>query len=160
MLSIDCTVPDTPWWQAFPIYKKHRDRRTVFRWGQPPSEPARVYTSPMLEARRDSGILENDPFVKTQADMARDMGVSRVRITQIMNLLKPAPEVQERLLRLEDEEAVRFFSSHRLRPRVQIEDPNHQVRKFRKMLAQVQRVAGGGCRNCHGRLSPPAIYLS
>ena len=136
------------------------DRRTVFRWGQPPSEPARVYTSPMLEARRYSGILKNDPFVKTQAYVAREMGVSRVRITQIMSLLKLAPEVQERLLRLEDEEAVRFFSEHRLRPQVQIEDPNHQVRMFQKMLAQVQRVTGVGCRNCHGRLSPPAIYLS
>lgn len=109
------------------------------RWGQPPSSPAHVYTSPLLEARRDSGILKHDPFVKTQADLAKEMGMSRVRITQVMNLLKPAPEVQERRPRLEDERAIRFFSEHRLRPLNQIEDPNRQVREFEKMLGQVLR---------------------
>jgi hypothetical protein len=101
--------------------------------------PAQVHTSPLLEARRYSRILKNDPFVKTQADLAREMGVSRVRITQVMNLLKLAPEVQEQLLRLEDDKAVRFFRERRLRPLIQLEDPKRQVDEFQKMLAQVRR---------------------
>jgi hypothetical protein len=77
--------------------------------------------------------------VKTQADLAREMGVSRVRVTQVMNLLRLSPEVQERLLRLEDQKAIRFFSERRLRPLVQIEDPLQQVGRFKKMLAQISR---------------------
>jgi len=134
MLDIDCKGSAPPWWQAFRIYKEHLDRRTVFRWGQPPLKPAGVYASPLLEAQRYSGILKNDPFVKTQADLAREMGVSRVRITQVMNLLKLAPEVQERLLGLEDETAVRYFSEHRLRALVQIENTERQVKEFQKIL--------------------------
>jgi hypothetical protein len=139
MMAIDCTAPAAPWWQAFPVYKTLYNRRVVFRWERPPAEPERVYTSPLLEARRYSSILKSDPLVKTQADLAREMGVSRVRITQVMNLLRLAPEVQERLLGLEDQKAVRFFSEHRLRPLTQIEDPMRQTREFQKMLAEVPR---------------------
>lgn len=92
-----------------------------------------------LEAKKYAGILKNDSLVKTQADLAREMGVSRVRITQVMNLLRLTSEVQEQLLRLEDPKAIRFFSEHRLRPPIQIEDPKRQVDEFRKMLAQVRR---------------------
>jgi hypothetical protein len=139
MLDSNCNGPNAPWWQSFPVYKELEHRRTVFRWDRPPSEPAPVCTSPLLEALRYSGLLKNDPFVKTQADLARELGVSRVRITQVMNLLKLAPEVQEQLLRLEDTKAVRFFSERRLRPLIQIEDPNRQAREFQMMLMKIQR---------------------
>ena len=65
------------------------------------------------------------------------MGISRVRITQVMNLLRLSPEVEERLLRLEDQKAIRFFSERRLRPLVQMEDSRRQVGRFKKMLAQI-----------------------
>ena len=99
--------------------------------------PERVYTSPLLEARRYAAILERDPFVKTQADLARELGVSRVRITQVMSLLRLAPAIQDQLLRLADQTALRFFSENRLRPLTQIEDPARQLEEFQKLLAQV-----------------------
>ncbi|MCK4916470.1 MAG: hypothetical protein KAS89_09865, partial [Candidatus Eisenbacteria sp.] len=91
----------------------------VLQWKGIPDEPERVYTSPLQEARRYVRILENDPSVKTRADLAREMGVSRVRITQIMNLLRLDSEIQEQLLGLEDQRAIRFFSERRLRPLIQ-----------------------------------------
>jgi hypothetical protein len=139
MLDTDCTGRDAPWWQAFPVYKTLDGRRVVFQWARPPAAVEPIYTSPLLEAKRYAGILKNDPFVKNQADLAREMGVSRVRITQVMNLLRLTPDVQAQLLRIEDPKAIRFFSEHRLRPLVQIEDSKWQVREFQKMLAQVQR---------------------
>ena len=75
MLTIDCTASGAPWWQTFPLYKSHDNRRIFFQW--------------------------------------------------------------ERLLRLEDQRAIRFFSEHRLRPLIQIEDPERQVREFEEMLAQI-----------------------
>ncbi len=139
MLDTGRTGSEVPWWQAFPVHKALQCRRVVFHWERSPADIEPVYASPLLEANKYADILRNDPFVKSQADLAREMGVSRVRITQVMNLLKLAPEVQEQLLRLEDEKAVRFFSERRLRPLIQLEDPKRQIREFQKMLGQVPR---------------------
>ena len=146
VLATHCTFSDPAWWQIFRVYQTidtrptHRGgtgRRVVFQWTPPPVVPERVYTSPLLEARRYAAILERDPFVKTQADLAREMGVSRVRITQVMSLLRLAPEIQDQLLRLTDQPAIRFFSENRLRPLTQIDDPARQLEVFQKLLAQV-----------------------
>ena len=136
-MATDCTASAAPWWQTFPVYKSHYNRRIVFHWEQALDEPERICISPLQEARLYARTLESDPSVKTRADLAREMGVSRARITQIMNLLRLDCEIQEQLLRLEDQRAVRFFSERRLRPLIQIEDPKRQVRGFEKMLAQI-----------------------
>jgi len=145
VLATHCTIFDPAWWQAFRVYQTSdkrptgrggTGRRIVFQWTPPPVVPERVYTSPLLEARRYAGILQRDPFVKTQADLAREVGVSRVRITQVMSLLRLAPEIQEQLLRLTDQQAIRFFSENRLRPLTQISDPQQQLKEFQKLLAQ------------------------
>ena len=146
MLATHCTISDPAWWQVFRVYQtiEKREtrrggtgRRVIFQWTPPPVVPERVYTSPILEARRYASLLQRDPFVKTQADLAREMGVSRVRITQTMSLLRLAPEIQEQLLRLEDQQAIRFFSENRLRPLTQIDDPARQFEEFQKLLAQL-----------------------
>ncbi len=145
VLATHCTISDPAWWQAFPVYQTIEKRETrrggtgrriVFQWPPPPIVPERVYTSPLLEARRYASLLQRDPFVKTQADLAREMGVSRVRITQVMSLLRLAPEIQGQLLRLTDQPAIRFFSENRLRPLTQIDDPRCQLEEFQKLLAQ------------------------
>ena len=114
-------------------------RRIVFVWTPPPVVPERVYTSPILEARRYAAILERDPFVKTQADLARELGVSRVRITQVMSLLRLVPEIQDQLLHLTDQRAIRFFSENRLRLLTQIDDSARQLEAFQKLLAEAFR---------------------
>jgi len=54
-----------------------------------------------------------------------------------MSLLRLAPQIQEQLLGLTDQPAIRFFSENRLRPLTQIEDPKRQAEEFQKLLAQV-----------------------
>ena len=146
MLTTHCTADDPTWWQIFRVYQTidtrptrrgGTGRRVVFQWTPPPVVPERVYTSPLLEARRYANIIQSDPFVKTQADLAREMGVSRVRITQVMSLLRLAPEIQDQLLRLTDQPAIRFFSENRLRPLIQIDVPVRQLEEFQKLLAQI-----------------------
>ena len=145
MLATHCTASDPSWWQIFRVYQTidtrptrrgGTGRRVVFQWTPPPIVPERIYTSPLLEARRYANILQSDPFVKTQADLARELGVSRVRITQVMSLLRLAPEIQDQLLRLTDQPAIRFFSENRLRPLTQIDDQARQLEEFQKLLAQ------------------------
>ncbi|MCK4409667.1 MAG: hypothetical protein KAW67_06250, partial [Candidatus Eisenbacteria sp.] len=87
-MTIDCTASAAPWWQTFPVYKSHDNRRVVFQWERALDEPERICTSPLQEARRYVRILENDPSVTTRADLAREMGVSRARVTQITNLVR------------------------------------------------------------------------
>lgn len=68
-----------------------------------------------------------------------------MRITQIMNLLKLAPKIQECLLELDEQKTIRFFTERRLRPLIRIEDTRQQMWEFKKMLSQVQdskKVAG------------------
>ena len=61
----------------------------------------------------------------------------RVRITQVMSLLRLAPAIQDQLLRLTDQQAIRFFSENRLRSLTQIADPQRQLEEFQKLLAQI-----------------------
>lgn len=51
----------------------------------------------------------------TRAAIAREIGVSRARITQIMNLLKLSPEQQAEILS-QPETADRLTTEYRLRP--------------------------------------------
>jgi hypothetical protein len=79
--------------------------------------------------------MTNDPTINSRADLARELGVSRARVTQVLSLLDLAPEIREALLALDDHQAIRFFSERRLRPLLRLADPQRQVRQFRRLLA-------------------------
>ena len=54
------------------------------------------YVNPILKAREYKKLLEQEGM--TQSQIARNLGVSRTRINQVLNLLKLAPEKQEYIL--------------------------------------------------------------
>ena len=64
----------------------------------------------------------------TRAELARGLGASRARITQIMNLLKLAPEIQEYLRNLNDPSLLRFFNEKRFKPIASIKDKQTQLK--------------------------------
>lgn len=82
-----------------------------------------------------------EPFIDSQADIARELGVTRARVSQIMGLLKLAPQIQKELLALQDQAAIRFFSERRLRPLLAIKGQRKQVVEFRKMKEQMLALA-------------------
>jgi hypothetical protein len=59
------------------------------------------HRNPVVLAREWKEALDRGEY-KSQADLARKKGVSRARVTQIMNLLKLDSEVQEMVVRLGD----------------------------------------------------------
>ena len=61
-------------------------------------------------------MLLAGPFINSQADVARELGVTRARVCQIMGLLKLPEEIQRFLLELNDQ-----------RPLLAITDPVRQV---------------------------------
>jgi len=57
----------------------------------------------------------NDGVVNSMSEIARMEGLTRARVTQIMNLLKLPGEMQKFLLKLDDPRAIRKFSERKLR---------------------------------------------
>lgn len=64
-----------------------------------------------------------------KAELARENGMSRAHVTQIMNLLKLAPEIREEILNLPDKEQ-RFFTERRLRKIAGFSSPKKQIPAF------------------------------
>jgi hypothetical protein len=59
-------------------------------------------------------LLENGTF-KSKSDIAKKEGLTRARVTQIMNLLKLPPHWRYFLKQLDDSEKIRKYSERRLR---------------------------------------------
>jgi hypothetical protein len=68
--------------------------------------------------------------VARQADIARREGVTRARVTQVLMLLRLAPDIQESILGLKQRPDPPRLPEHILRPIARIEDPEQQVKAF------------------------------
>ena len=73
--------------------------------------------------------------VATQADIARREGVTRARVTQVLMLLRLAPDIQESILSLSEHPKPPALSEVVLRPLVRIENPKQQVKAFEEVVA-------------------------
>ena len=120
------------WWQKFDIYKEIKDRKTFIKIGKPAVKKEKIYESPLIEAKHYQNLL-NDHLINNQSDIARDLGVTMARVSQVMSLLKLAPEIQKTLLGFEDHKMIKFFSEYRLKPLLTINSPDQQVKEFKKM---------------------------
>ena len=69
----------------------------------------------------------------TQAELARKLGISKARLTQIMNLLKLAPEIQSYIKNLEDPLHLHYFNEKRLKPLANLKDKQTQLEKFEEL---------------------------
>ena len=76
----------------------------------------------------DSGQIAN------QADIARREGITRARVTQIIGMLRLAPQIQEQILSLPDISGRFHVSERLLRPIGAIADQRDQLREFHKFL--------------------------
>ena len=76
----------------------------------------------------DAGEVEN------QAAIARREGITRARVTQIISMLRLAPEIQEHVLSLADVVRRPSITEHALRPIAQATDYEVQLDLFQKAL--------------------------
>ena len=76
-----------------------------------------VYRNPIYLAREYRRMIDYGQ-VKNQSDLARKFGISRVRICQILNLLKLNPLVIQELEKLGDPLKAKIISERLLRPYV------------------------------------------
>ena len=141
-LTIECDVHFT----------RGQRTRKVIQEGPPPEPDAtpegtipRISRLMALAIRIDRLIKAGE--VTDQADLARMGSVSRARVTQIMNLLQLAPEIQEAILFLPRTENGRDpIREIMVRP-IAAEPDWRKQRRLWKCLAfdqQVESVAGNG----------------
>ena len=65
------------------------------------NQTARIYRNPIYLAREYKQMIDNGQM-KNQSDLAEKLGISRVHICQILNLLKLNPLVIQELEKLDD----------------------------------------------------------
>jgi hypothetical protein len=104
------------------------------RPAEPPRPPREPRTPAVVETLRKALVwrqeLDSGSAVR-QADIARREGVSRARVTQVLMLLRLAPDIQESILGLTEHPAAPRLAEHRLRPIARIADPQQQVKAFK-----------------------------
>ncbi len=71
-----------------------------------------------------------------QADIVRRDGIIRARVTQVMGMLRLAPEIQQHNLSMPDVVCRPPITIRALRPIAQIVDARVQVGEFRRLLSQ------------------------
>ncbi len=91
---------------------------------RPPKTPRVVELLQMaMEWQRQLDAGEVD----TQAEMARREGITQARVTQVMGMLRLAPEIREHILAMPETIGRAAITERALRPIAQIEDPGEQI---------------------------------
>ncbi|MCX7805855.1 MAG: hypothetical protein N3A38_11790 [Planctomycetota bacterium] len=100
---------------------------------KPPEPPREPRTPPVVEMLRKALAWRREldsGAVATQADIARREGLTRARVTQVLMLVRLAPEIQEKVLTLPPTAGRHAISERLLRPLTMVEDQNHQLQVF------------------------------
>jgi hypothetical protein len=86
-----------------------------------------------LKAEEYSRLLQGK-VVNNKAELAKKEGITRARVTQILNLLKLASEIQDYLSSLTEESILRYFTERRLRRIATEKDHKSQIKKFEELI--------------------------
>ena len=101
---------------------------------KPPKQPRTPRVVELLRKAIEWKDLLESGQIATQADIACQEGITHARVTQVMGLLRLAPEIQKQILSMPDTVQRPSISERRLRPIGTISDYCNQLREFRKCL--------------------------
>lgn len=91
---------------------------------------------PLAEALKYENVLQ-EPSVETLSQVGAKFGVSRARVSQVMNLLKLNERIKSYLLNIKDAKEHNYFSERKLRKIAIIKDKKEQNSRFRKLVADI-----------------------
>jgi len=104
----------------------------------PPGKPAKVPKTPRVVELLRKAIEWRQQLdageVRNQADIAQREGITRARVTQIMGMLRLAPEIQARILSLPDAINRPPVTERTLRPIRTIVNPHEQFQEFQEIF--------------------------
>jgi hypothetical protein len=101
--------------------------------GRPSREPRTPRVVELLRQALEWQALLESGEASNQAAIARCEGVTRARVTQVMGMLRLAPEIQEHVLSLPDVVRRPAISERALRPIAQIDSPTDQLKAFQAL---------------------------
>jgi len=101
---------------------------------KPPREPKTPRVVELLRKAIEWQTLLESGKAVNQADIARQEGITRARVTQVMGMLRLAPEIQEHILSMPVMVPRPSVSERALRPIEPITDCRDQLREFYKFL--------------------------
>lgn len=103
---------------------------------KPPKVPHTPRVVELLRKAIEWQRLLGSGQVASQAEIARREGITRARVTQIMGLLRLAPEIQQHILSMPDVARRPAITERALRPIAQVADPADQKAKFQRLVGQ------------------------
>jgi hypothetical protein len=114
----------------------HIARITARQWAQ--YESALKRDNPILKGLRWLRVFE-DESVRTYAQAAEIIGVSRERVYQLTSLVtKLPPRIKDFLAGTKDPDLLRFFTERRLRPLTMLSDAEAQMTLFAELLGEAK----------------------
>jgi hypothetical protein len=99
-----------------------------------PREPKTPRVVELLRKAIEWRTLLESGEAPNQAEIARRVGITRARVTQVMGLLRLAPEIQEHILSMPEVVRRPAITERVLRPIAQIENTGEQIDEYRKLL--------------------------
>jgi len=100
------------------------------RPAKPPRQPRTPRVVELLRKAQEWRRQIDEGEVLSQAEIARREGLTRARVTQVLGLLKLAPEIQACILELPNTVRRSAVTEHALRAIIRIDDPPAQVAAF------------------------------
>lgn len=101
--------------------------------------PARWLQHRLERARRFQYLIDTRE-VANRTDLGRREGISRERVTQIMDVLRLAPEILEHIERLAPDSNAGAITQKQLRQLARLADQDQQVALFRRTIGAQPRV--------------------
>ena len=118
---------------------------------KPPREPKIPRVAELLKKAIEWQTLLDSGKIADQAEIARREGITRSRVTQIIAMLRLAPEIQKRILALPASVRSSSVTERLLRPVTGIIDHRGQLQEFHRLLKRAAiplrpRSQAGSCR--------------
>ena len=101
---------------------------------KPPREPKTPRIVELLRKANEWKALLESGKIASQAEISLREGITRARVTQIMGMLRLAPEIREQILAMHDSSRRPQITERVLRPIGVITPYRDQLREFHKFL--------------------------
>jgi len=101
---------------------------------KPPKVPREPRVKELMRTALEWQRLLDSGEVVSRADIARSEGITPGRVSQIMSLLRLAPEIQDHILNLPKTSSRPVITERSLRPMTQISNKNQQINIFDKLI--------------------------
>jgi len=104
------------------------------RLRKPPREPRTPRVVELLRKAIEWQTLLESGAATNQADIARQEGITRARVTQVMGLVRLAPQIQQHILSMPETIRRPTITERALRPLAQVENLLDQEVQFQELV--------------------------